>query len=76
MKIVCVNMLFVNILKGEYGIYFIGYVSIFSIIYKMLENMFIGDFVGNIDCLLDFSILIIGILFFVFLYDLFVKFGE
>lgn len=56
-------MPFANTSKGEYGTYFIGYASTFSTTHKMLENMFIGDPVGNTDRLLDFSTPITGTLF-------------
>ena len=42
----------------------------------MLENMFIGDPVGNTDRLLDFSTPITGTLFFAPSYDLLAKLGE
>ena len=44
--------------------------------HKMLENMFIGDPVGNTDRLLDFSTPITGTLFFAPSYDLLAKLGE
>ena len=76
LKIVRVNMPFANTSKGEYGTYFIGYASTFSTTRKMLENMFIGDPVGNTDRLLDFSTPVTGTLFFVPSYDLLAKLGE
>ena len=69
-KIVRGNMPFANTSKGEYGTYFIGYARYFSTTKKMLENMFIGDPVGNTDRLLDFSKPITGTLFFAPSYDL------
>lgn len=76
LKIVRANMPFANTSKGEYGTYFIGYASTFSTTHKMLENMFIGDPVGNTDRLLDFSTPITGTLFFAPSYDLLAKLGE
>ena len=64
-KIVRANMPFANPSKGEYGTYFIGYASTFSTTRKMLENMFIGEPVGNTDRLLDFSTAVTGTLFFI-----------
>ena len=49
LKIVRANMPFANTSKGEYGTYFIGYASTFSTTRTMLENMFIGDPVGNTE---------------------------
>lgn len=65
LKIVRANMAFANPSKGEYGTYFIGYARTFSTTHKMLENMFVGDPVGNYDRLLDFSTAVTGTLFFV-----------
>ena len=76
LTIVRANMPFANTSKGEYGTYFIGYASTFSTTHKMLENMFIGDPVGNTDRLLDFSTPITGTLFFAPSYDLLAKLGE
>ena len=76
LKIVRANMPFANTSKGEYGTYFIGYASTFSTTHKMLENMFIGDPVGNTDRLLAFSTPITGTLFFAPSYDLLAKLGE
>ena len=76
LKIVRVNMPFANTSKGEYGTYFIGYAKTFTTTRKMLENMFIGDPVGNTDRLLDFSTPITGTLFFVPSYDLLGKLGK
>lgn len=75
-KIVRDNMPFANTSKGEYGTYFIGYASTFSTTRKMLENMFIGNPVGNTDRLLDFSTAITGTLFFAPSYELLDKLGE
>lgn len=76
LKIVRVNMPFANTSKGEYGTYFIGYTKTFTTTRKMLENMFIGDPVGNTDRLLDFSTPVTGTLFFVPSYELLGKLGE
>ncbi len=76
LKIVRGNMPFANTSRGEYGTYFIGYASTFSTTMKMLENMFIGDPVGNTDRLLDFSTPITGTLFFTPSFDLLGKMGE
>ncbi|MDR2200382.1 MAG: Dyp-type peroxidase [Deltaproteobacteria bacterium] len=65
LKIVRANMPFANPGKGEYGTYFIGYASTFTTTRKMLENMFIGDPVGNTDRILDFSTAVTGALFFI-----------
>lgn len=76
LKIVRDNMPFANTSKGEYGTYFIGYASTFSTTRLMLENMFIGNPVGNTDRLLDFSTPVTGTLFFVPSYNLLDKLGE
>jgi putative iron-dependent peroxidase len=47
------------------GTYFIAYMSTFSTVKKMLDNMFIGSPEGNYDRLLDFSTPKTGSLFFV-----------
>lgn len=65
LKIIRANMPFANPAKGEFGTYFIGYAGTFATTRKMLENMFIGDPVGNTDRLLDFSTAVTGTLFFV-----------
>lgn len=65
LKIVRANMPFANPSKGEAGTYFISYASTFSTTKKMLENMFIGDPVGNYDRILDFSTAKTGTLYFV-----------
>ncbi len=65
LKIVRANMPFANPAKSEFGTYFIGYAGTFSTTRKMLENMFIGEPVGNTDRLLDFSTAATGTLFFV-----------
>ena len=76
LKIVRANMPFGNTSKGEYGTYFIGYAGTFSTTKKMLENMFIGDPVGNTDRLLDFSTAVTGTLFFAPSYDMLGELGE
>lgn len=48
-------MPFANTSRDECGIYFIGYSKAFTTTRKMLENMFIGDPVGNTVRLPDFS---------------------
>ncbi|MDR2460138.1 MAG: Dyp-type peroxidase [Deltaproteobacteria bacterium] len=64
-KIVRANMPFAVPSQGEHGTYFIGYASTFSATRKMLENMFIGEPIGNYDRLLDFSTAKTGTLFFI-----------
>lgn len=64
LKIVRANMPFANPAKGEFGTYFIGYARSFAITRRMLENMFVGEPVGNTDRLLDFSTAVTGTLFF------------
>lgn len=64
LKIVRGNMPFANPSKGEVGTYFIAYASTFSTTEKMLQNMFIGDPIGNYDRILDFSTAKTGTLFF------------
>ena len=75
LKIVRANMPFANPAKREFGTYFIGYASSFTTTRRMLENMFIGDPVGNYDRLLDFSTAITGTLFFVPSFDLLESLG-
>ena len=76
LKIVRANMPFANPAKREFGTYFIGYASAFSTTRRMLENMFIGDPVGNYDRLLDFSTAVTGTLFFVPSFDLLESLSE
>ena len=76
LKIVRANMPFANPAKGEFGTYFIGYAGKFSTTRKMLENMFIGDPVGNTDRLLDFSTAATGTLFFIPSAELLEELGE
>ena len=65
LKIVRANLPFGKPGSGEFGTYFIGYARYVSTTEKMLENMFIGDPVGNYDRLLDFSTAVTGGLFFI-----------
>ncbi|TBM29300.1 Dyp-type peroxidase [Hafnia paralvei] len=76
LKIVRANMPFSNPAKGEYGTYFIGYSRYFSTTKRMLENMFIGDPIGNSDKLLDFSVAVTGTLFFIPSPDLLERLGD
>lgn len=70
LKIVRANIPFANTSTHEYGTYFISYARYFSTTRKMLENMFIGDPIGNTDRLLDYSTAVTGTLFFTPSYDL------
>ena len=70
LKIIRANIPFANTSTREYGTYFISYARSFEVTRKMLENMFIGDPIGNTDRLLDFSTAVTGTLFFVPSYDL------
>lgn len=65
LKIVRANMPFAKPGSNEHGTYFIGYARYFSTTRKMLENMFIGDPIGNTDLLLEVSTAVTGTLFFV-----------
>jgi putative iron-dependent peroxidase len=65
LKIVRDNLPFSNPSKGEFGTYFISYANKFSTTHKMLENMYIGNPIGNYDRILDFSTPETGTLFFV-----------
>ena len=76
LKIVRANMPFANPAKGEFGTYFIGYAGTFTTTRRMLENMFIGNPVGNSDRLLDFSTAATGTLFFVPPFDLLEELAE
>jgi Dyp-type peroxidase family len=76
LKIVRANMPFANPSKGEFGTYFIGYAGTFTTTRRMLENMFIGDPIGNSDKLLDFSTAVTGTLFFVPSFDLLEELSE
>jgi len=58
------NMPFGDISKNEFGTFFIGYSKRPWVTEKMLDNMFIGDPVGNYDRLLDYSTAVTGNLFF------------
>ncbi len=64
LKIYRMNMPFGNFQDGAYGTHFIGYARNVGIMERMLQNMFLGEPVGNYDRLLDFSIPITGGLFF------------
>jgi putative iron-dependent peroxidase len=55
----------VDVGKGEFGTYFIGYARSPKRIEQMLTNMFVGNPPGNYDRLLDFSRPVTGTLFFV-----------
>lgn len=65
LKIVRDNLPFSNPSKGEFGTYFISYANKFSTTHKMLENMYLGNPIGNYDRILDFSTPETGTLFFV-----------
>ncbi|CZE50160.1 Dyp-type peroxidase [Campylobacter geochelonis] len=69
LKIIRANMPFANPAKGEFGTYFIGYARHFSTTKKMLENMFVGEPVGNTDLLLEISTPVTGTLFYVPTFD-------
>lgn len=59
------NMPFGRIGEKEFGTYFAGYAADPSITEQMLDNMFLGDPVGNYDRILDFSTAITGTLFYI-----------
>jgi porphyrinogen peroxidase len=59
------NMPFGDVSKGEFGTYFIGYARSPSRIERMLDNMFMGQPLGNYDRLLDVSRAVTGSLYFV-----------
>ena len=65
LKIVRDNLPFSNPSRGEFGTYFICYANTFSTTKRMLENMFLGNPIGNYDRILDFSTAKTGTLFFV-----------
>jgi porphyrinogen peroxidase len=65
LKIIRDNLPFGNMSTNEMGTYFIAYMSTFSTVKKMLDNMFVGSPQGNYDRLLDFSTPRTGTLFFV-----------
>ena len=65
LKIIRDNMAFGHAGKSEMGTYFISYASTFSTTKKMLENMFLGEPLGNYDRILDFSTAVSGSLYFV-----------
>jgi porphyrinogen peroxidase len=64
-KIIRDNMPFGRVAEKEFGTYFIGYARSPRTIEQMLENMFVGQPLGNYDRLLDFSVAKTGNLFFV-----------
>lgn len=76
LKVVRDNMPFGNPANGEVGTYFIAYANTFTTVQKMLNNMFIGDPIGNYDRILDFSIAKTGTLFFVPTLDMLDEFSE
>ena len=59
------NMPFGTLGSDEFGTYFVGYAADPSITEQMLDNMFLGNPVGNYDRILDFSTAITGTLFYV-----------
>ena len=59
------NMPFGTIGSEEFGTYFVGYAADPSITEQMLDNMFLGNPVGNYDRILDFSTAITGTLFYI-----------
>ena len=75
-KILRDNMPFGRPGAGEFGTYFIGYARSPEPIEQMLENMFVGNPVGNYDRLLDFSTAVTGGLFFVPSADLLEELAE
>lgn len=76
LKVVRDNMPFRTNDNGEVGTYFIAYASTFSTVQKMLENMFIGNPVGNYDRILDFSVAKTGTLFFAPTMDMLSSFAD
>lgn len=74
--ILCDNMFFGCFGQGEYGIYFIGYFRYLWVMQKMLECMFFGDLLGMYDCLFDFLMVYIGVVFFVFVLCMLSEFVE
>jgi putative iron-dependent peroxidase len=64
-KIIRDNMPFGRVAEKEFGTYFIGYARSPRTTEQMLENMFVGQPLGNYDRLLDFSFAKTGNLFFV-----------
>src|SRR5690606_31661951 len=69
-RIVRDNLPSCNPSKGELASYFIIYANKFSTTQRMLENMFLGDPIGNYDRILDFSTAETGTLFFVATQDM------
>ncbi|MFL2081684.1 Dyp-type peroxidase [Latilactobacillus sakei] len=64
-KIVRMNVPYANPGEKMTGTYFIGYARQWTIVKRMLTNMFVGKPAGNYDHLLDFSEPTIGALFFI-----------
>ncbi|WP_422395756.1 Dyp-type peroxidase [Rhodococcus sovatensis] len=65
LQIVRDNMPFGSVGTKEFGTYFIGYSATPTVIERMLDNMYLGNPVGNHDRILDFSTAVTGTLFFV-----------
>lgn len=59
------NMPFGSIGEKEFGTYFAGYASDPAVTEQMLDNMFLGDPIGNHDRILDFSTAVTGTLFYI-----------
>ncbi|MEJ1319317.1 Dyp-type peroxidase [Latilactobacillus sakei] len=64
-KIVRMNVPYANPGEKMTGTYFIGYARQWTIVKRMLTNMFVGKPTGNYDHLLDFSEPTTGALFFI-----------
>ncbi|MCP8856498.1 Dyp-type peroxidase [Latilactobacillus sakei] len=64
-KIVRMNVPYANPGEKMTGTYFIGYARQWTIVKRMLTNMFVGKPAGNYDHLLDFSEPTTGVLFFI-----------
>lgn len=64
-KIVRMNVPYANPGEKMTGTYFIGYARQWTIVKRMLTNMFVGKPAGNYDHLLDFSEPTTGALFFI-----------
>jgi putative iron-dependent peroxidase len=65
LQIVRDNVAFGSHARGEFGTYFIGYSRSPAVSERMLRNMFLGDPLGNVDRILDFSTPVSGIQFFI-----------
>ena len=59
------NMPFGKLGDAEFGTYFVGYAADPAVTEQMLDNMFLGDPVGNYDRILDFSTAVTGTLFYI-----------